>query len=341
MRCLSAAGDYYGAVKVRVTESLLITARPRPDVAADEVGGRDLGNVIPLFPRALSYASGPAPELRLSSADRPAPPARVERNWWYAALLTGSIAVHAAAVIVLNDEPPPLASVGIQSISVEIVLGSDTAAGLANKPTAVETPLDAASVSETADLVEPDAAREVRESAESATSVEPRTIEAAPPTVLAEIQAEPQSALAAKVATAVPERKVAPPARPKPQHRNSEQGNRVAARQPPASTAAASNGAGPGRSDLDTNYRGIVAAQLARNKNFPLEARRNGEQGNAVVSFSIDGNGHVTQVALVRATGIASLDHEAQSMVRRASPFPPPPSRRPMRFTVPVSFNIR
>jgi protein TonB len=105
--------------------------------------------------------------------------------------------------------------------------------------------------------------------------------------------------------------------------------------------ALAPNGIGRGRSDNDTNYRGIVAAQLARNKNFPLEARRNHEEGNAVVSFSIDGTGHVTQVTLVHGTGVATLDQEAQEMVRRASPFPPPPSRRPMRFTVPVSFNLR
>jgi protein TonB len=60
-----------------------------------------------------------------------------------------------------------------------------------------------------------------------------------------------------------------------------------------------------------------------------------------VVSFTINGGGSVTRVALVRGTGIASLDREAQAMVNRSSPFPPPPSQRPMRFTVPVSFDIR
>jgi protein TonB len=112
---------------------------------------------------------------------------------------------------------------------------------------------------------------------------------------------------------------------------------------PAPNNAAASSAAeaSRGRSDNDTNYRGIVAAQLARNKSYPPEARRNGDHGNAVVSFSIDAEGRVTQVALVRGSGFSSLDQEAQAMVRRASPFPPTPSRRSMRFTVPVNFNIR
>jgi protein TonB len=60
-----------------------------------------------------------------------------------------------------------------------------------------------------------------------------------------------------------------------------------------------------------------------------------------VVSFSIDAGGRVTRVVLVRGTGIASLDQESQAMVRRASPFPPPPSGRPMTITAPVNFGLR
>jgi protein TonB len=113
-------------------------------------------------------------------------------------------------------------------------------------------------------------------------------------------------------------------------------------RQSRASAAStASSGIGRGRSDDVSNYRGIVAARLARNKHFPPAARRAGHEGRAVVSFTINGGGSVTRVALVRGTGIASLDREAQAMVNRSSPFPPPPSQRPMRFTVPVSFDIR
>jgi TonB family protein len=105
--------------------------------------------------------------------------------------------------------------------------------------------------------------------------------------------------------------------------------------------AIAASGVGPGRSQADSNYRGLVSAHLARHKRFPPEARSGGQQGRATVSFALDGGGRVTRVSLVRASGVASLDQEATAMVRRASPFPAPPNVRGMSFTVPVDFRIQ
>ena len=106
-------------------------------------------------------------------------------------------------------------------------------------------------------------------------------------------------------------------------------------------TAPTASAPSPGRSDADTNYRGLAAAHLARFKQFPPDARSRGDQGSSLVTFSIDGSGRVTRVALVRGTGIASLDQEAQAMVRRASPFPPPPAGRAVTITAPVNFHLR
>lgn len=114
--------------------------------------------------------------------------------------------------------------------------------------------------------------------------------------------------------------------------------NRSTTRQP---AARAAGGIGRGRSDADTNYRGMVAAHLARYKRFPTDARGRGEGGRTVVSFSLNGSGSVTSARLVNGSGIASLDQESLAMVRRASPFPAPPSGRAMHFTVPVSFQLR
>ncbi len=61
----------------------------------------------------------------------------------------------------------------------------------------------------------------------------------------------------------------------------------------------------------------------------------------ATVSFGIDGTGRVTTISLARGSGVASIDHEGVAMVRRASPFPPPPDGRGRNFTVPVRFNLR
>jgi protein TonB len=102
-------------------------------------------------------------------------------------------------------------------------------------------------------------------------------------------------------------------------------------------STAASN-VGIGRSDLNTNYPGIVSAHLRRHQQYPSDARSRGDQGTATVSFGLDGGGRVTSARLVRGSGIASIDAEVQSMVRRASPFPAPPDGRPKSFTVPVAF---
>ena len=55
-------------------------------------------------------------------------------------------------------------------------------------------------------------------------------------------------------------------------------------------------GVSRGRSSHDTNYHGRVAAHLARHKQFPTDARRRGEDGSAIVAFSIDSAGRLTTV---------------------------------------------
>ena len=124
--------------------------------------------------------------------------------------------------------------------------------------------------------------------------------------------------------------------------RRRDDGKNARDRAAPASPqSVASNSIGRGRSDADTNYRGLVSAHLARHKQFPADARSRGQQGSATISFSLDGGGRVTSVRLARGSGVASIDQETQAMVRRASPFPAPPSGRPVSFTVPVQFYLR
>lgn len=142
-----------------------------------------------------------------------------------------------------------------------------------------------------------------------------------------------------------------PPAKPKPVVTKPRPKTRTAVRAdrgPPqrtrsaASTAStAASGIGRGRSDLTTNYRGLVAAHLARHKRFPADARAAGRSGSTSVTFSIDGTGRVVSVRLGRSSGIPSLDQETVAMVRRASPFPPPPGGQQVSFSVPVGFHLR
>ena len=88
---------------------------------------------------------------------------------------------------------------------------------------------------------------------------------------------------------------------------------------------------------IDAGWRGELAAWLAAHRIYPEDARRAGEQGRAVVRFTIDHDGRVLAVALVGSSGADRLDDAAQAMLRGKS-VPPLPAAMPQdRLTVTVT----
>lgn len=350
-------------------------------------------NVVPFVrPRREPAALGTGPAIVIDPHERPAPERRHHERARIAGLLALSLLMHGGLLALALREPPPLASIGVEVISVEIVVGANMPSGPLDVPTEtdVQSPPAPQEQVETAELTEPDpveaaVAAEVEE-------VTPESRVAEQPATQAETRMEleparetpPQPALAAEETPHEPElaatpreqpqferplslaltpppdtkpepekqREVRPkqaatpkrdaqpksaPPRRETAPRDRDARPKVAARPP----AASAGGLGAGRSSTDTNYRGLVAAHLARYKRFPADARSRGEQGTAVVSFALDGSGRVTRVSVVRGTGYASIDQEARAMVRRASPFPAPPDGRAVSFTVPLTFRIQ
>lgn len=369
------AGDLRAVVPVRA-ESVRAVAASLGD------------NVVPFARSGANDKAQPANVIALP-ADL-SPPQRPRDMLFYAVGAALSVAAHAGvlAFFVLREEPP-LASIGLEVISVEVVLGATAPAGAA--PTPGESETQAASAPETQpteiDKAEQKATAQPQDTkvAETETAPEvkpdqptteaPRDEKAAP-----DPAAEPQPAVAmvetpdADIPTAKPPEELAPPqqfslaaqpqepveerrqepatkaAPPKPVQdaKPAKERRRIAAptREKPSEHAKAStpssqaNNVGLGRSSNDTNYRGLVAAHLARHKQFPAEARSQGSGGTASVTFTIGGSGGVTSVRLAHGSGVASIDAEVTAMVRRASPFPPPPGGRAQSFTVPVSFRL-
>lgn len=312
--------------------------------------GADLTNVVP-FVKRRREAGETGAQVRLAPGERPAPATlKQDRRAWMLALLLGSFSAHAGVYWMLNREPPPLASIGVESMSVEIVLGTDMPAGRAEEPAKFEQ-----EPAQPSTQVAPEPAQPEPHQEEALQQVEPEPsppAEAAP--AVSNAEQPPAPSVPAPPVPAVPLAKdaVAPlPAAPPKRvetapARQSKQQRPVRQRQAmlPATAGApatSANGVGRGRSDADSNYRGLVAAHLARYKRFPVDARSRGDQGVASVSFSLDAGGRVTSVALVRGSGVASLDQEVQAMVHRASPFPAPPGGRAMSFAVPVSFRLQ
>ena len=77
-----------------------------------------------------------------------------------------------------------------------------------------------------------------------------------------------------------------------------------------------------------SNYPGLVMRRIQRAK------RRANVRGEAIVAFRIGPGGGLAGVSLARSSGSARLDEIAVAQVRRAAPFPPPPSGARTSFTV-------
>ncbi len=318
----------------------------------------DLSNVIPFQPRpraANDDATQSTPCLVCNQTTRPCPflSAFDWRKQW-PVLLLGSVAAHASLFVWFLQEPPPRASIGLEVISVEVVLGAHTEAGTAQTPgeTAIESahspdiaPPDDSRTELTEQPVqetkrEPEPEPEVQEEPKPVVQEEPKPqiMAAAPPEPQpeAELAVDPEPEKKPVVETV--KEKPKPVAKKPVKETGKAKRQRVAAA---SQHSVAANSVGRGSSSADSNYRGMVIAHLSRHKQFPSEARSRGETGVASVTFNISGSGAVTSVQLARSSGSAALDREVQAMVRRASPFPAPPSGQAMSFTAPVNFNLR
>jgi len=355
---------------VRVDPGAAIGAPPAPS------NSNDLPNVIPFMrPHA---AEAPAVVLPGDVAPRVVTSLARERVRLagFAAL---SLLVHGALFTAFWREPEPLASIGVEVISAEIIIGATAPAGAAPAPGEADVqapaapdpqPTEQQAETEQKATVQPQSVEVARE--ETAPAVKTEEPKAQEPEAEQQTAAEPPQPSEEKPAVALlespqpdrpPEPKIEPEpkveARPVPRpvtapprpvkdaaparerHRIEAPTRERAVTQAKASTpSTAANGVGVGRSDLNSNYPGIVSAHLRRHQQYPSDARSRGEQGTATVSFSLDGGGRVTSSRLVRGSGVASIDSEVQAMVRRASPFPEPPGGAPRSFTVPVSFRL-
>lgn len=289
--------------------------------------------------------------------DRPAPPlATAQLRWTMPLFVVASLAAHAGVLIGLSGDPQPAPSIGIPAISVEIILGADTPAGVAALPaqfeseaSAPDTQTDDAKRGGFALAARPDAAEPAKLEADvippepsgARAPLETEAVRPKPESIPAEAPPRPSEAADAPVENEPLPQSPSPhkPAKSAPPKPKAE--DRPRAKAASRQAAASASGVGLGRSSADPSYAARVAAHLARHKRFPPLALSQGARGTAVVAFSIDAGGRVTSVRLTRGTGTPSLDEEAQAMVRRASPLPAPPSGRAASMTLPVTFEVR
>lgn len=113
-----------------------------------------------------------------------------------------------------------------------------------------------------------------------------------------------------------------------------------------ASVAPARRGAADGLDvkappGTSRSYAAKVRSWLYAHKIYPRRARMRREEGRVQVRFVIDRAGMLLEGAVIRRSGVAALDEEAEAMLRRASPYPRAPVELPgerMEFTAPIEF---
>jgi len=117
---------------------------------------------------------------------------------------------------------------------------------------------------------------------------------------------------------------------------------KVEEQKPPAPmTAAPARGGAP---HVEPSWQTLLMRKLQQFKRYPSGAQARGEQGVAMLAFSVNRDGHVIESKIVRSSGHADLDREVLAMVERAQPLPAFPRSmtvNQLSLTVPIRFSLR
>jgi protein TonB len=333
------ADDLYGVV--------LVARRDEPS----QSDATDLSNVIPFTRARRQGAATPFPLPSVAADERPAPHAAKFGIGRSLALIVGSLVLHSAMLAMFWHQPKPMASIGVEVMTIEITLGGTRLAGIEQSPVEQEsqpvsspnerdqepTETEQSRVATVTPQEVPVAAQETSpEVKPQETPAEARTVDPKPQ--------EQTEAPATEIAALTPPTERTEQPRPQVQAvQKAPERKRIEA--PTAKKAAqkkqqaatqnsnAASGVGIGRSDRSVNYAGMVRAHLARYK--PSGTRGSGV---ATVMFSLDGSGRVTSARLAGSSGNAAWDQEVVAMARRASPFPRDPDGRGGNFNISVRF---
>jgi protein TonB len=146
--------------------------------------------------------------------------------------------------------------------------------------------------------------------------------------------------------TAQPENIVESPVRSIPQNQDPEKSEDISVDQPSVSVKKAEpSQAAAVRKQTDQmalTFQKTLLSHIARYRNYPEKARRNGIHGIVTVLFSMHRDGSLNGVWVRGTSGDSSLDAAAIETIRRAVPLPTIPSNLPdtLNVLIPVAFNL-
>jgi protein TonB len=101
--------------------------------------------------------------------------------------------------------------------------------------------------------------------------------------------------------------------------------------------------AGGGLVGASTDYFAMLRAWLEQHKEYPRRARVRREQGTVLLRVTFVPGGDLLAYSVQRSSGHPELDRAAESMIKRAQPFPPNPTgaNGSLEVVVPVSFLLQ
>ncbi|MFZ5758860.1 MAG: energy transducer TonB [Thermodesulfobacteriota bacterium] len=92
------------------------------------------------------------------------------------------------------------------------------------------------------------------------------------------------------------------------------------------------------------SYLHDIRQRIERSRQYPLPARRRGEEGRVTVAFALDHDGNLESVDLASSCRHRRLNQAALAAVRQAAPFPAPPAGifpAPLALSVELVFSLQ
>lgn len=91
------------------------------------------------------------------------------------------------------------------------------------------------------------------------------------------------------------------------------------------------------------SYFSMLAATLAKHKQYPVVSRRRGEEGVVKLFFVVDRNGKVLDYRISESSGSKRLDEAVIKMLKKAAPLPAFPAdmlQPQLEINVPIAFQL-
>ena len=96
--------------------------------------------------------------------------------------------------------------------------------------------------------------------------------------------------------------------------------------------------------DAAKHYRALLISILAKYKDYPRLSRRLGEEGTVTIRFTVNSDGHVSELELVNSSGFEGLDLATLAIFERLNKQLPPflegMEKKPLTFELPVHYTL-